>query len=92
MTQVNTPPDARVGTGSWWGMAEVRRAGVGSDGKACLWLTGESGGIKIDGWYWGAKPEMAMVGELAIVNGKRVEVGLVNHEVNSDIYNILLAK
>ncbi|MFZ4279124.1 hypothetical protein [Streptomyces rhizosphaericola] len=93
MTQTETPPGVnKVGTGLWWGMAEVRRAGVTREGNACFWLTGESGGIKIDAWYYGARPEMAMVGEMAIAYGKKVEVGLDNHEANSQVFNILLAK
>ncbi|KIQ66151.1 hypothetical protein TR51_00105 [Kitasatospora griseola] len=78
-------------TGQWWGIATVHRSGVTSDGKTCMWLEGESGGIKIGAWYYGARPEMAEVGLQAITHGKKVEIGLADHVANSSINVVLLA-
>ena len=90
MTSVVERPN-KVATGSWWGTATVHRSGVTSDGQACMWLEGESGGIKIGAWYYGARPEMAEVGLQAITHGKKVEVGLSDHVANSAINVVLLA-
>ncbi|MFI8438261.1 hypothetical protein ACIGJO_31865 [Streptomyces sp. NPDC079020] len=92
MSEVAERPSVNVGSNEdfWWGQVEVVRAGVTFDGKACFWLRGESGGIKVGAWFYGDSPEMAQVGLEAITNGKKAEVGLEDHKANSKVNVILL--